>query len=232
MGGGRLAVRQRQQRHVAVFVGAGGEQIHDRVDAGQPHVLDGVLDAARGRQVVDVLARAGEVHEGLEVGQLRGAPKHVGGGVELVVDVIFHGFHVVVRHRFMRRVACDAFGAELLGDGAQERLLLLGERLDARHDWLPVIAGVAVGEHDHPFDFDAHALAVERGLAQVFDERGGLAAVSAIERGEGDGGEISVRFIAPHPTKHRNAARAPSHSRKRRAPQSSPGVWCAMRPCQ
>ena len=56
------------------------------------------------------------------------------------------GFHVVVRHRFMRRVACDAFGAELLGDGAQERLLLLGEAVQQHNDhFRGTIAGDYVG---------------------------------------------------------------------------------------
>ena len=185
----RLAMGEAQQRLVAVLVGLLGEVVDDLFERRGPHVLHGVLHAAGDRQVVDVLGGAREVDQGLErvvdVGQLgRGL-------VELVVDVVLHGLHVVVGDRLVRGVLLDALGAEVLGDGAQERDLGLGERLDALDDGLVAVAGEAVGQQDHPLDLDAHALAVQGRLAQVFDERGGGLVVAAVERGQCDcGGNI------------------------------------------
>ncbi|SIG89753.1 Uncharacterised protein [Mycobacteroides abscessus subsp. abscessus] len=41
---------------------------------------------------------------------------------------------------------------------------------------------------DEPFDLDADAVAVERGLREVIDEVSGVLAVATVERSEGDGG--------------------------------------------
>ena len=91
----------------------------------------------------------------------------------------------------VRGVRGDALGAELFGDGAQERDLGFGERLDALDDRLVAVAVESVGQQDHPFDLDVDALAVERRFAQIFDEVGGLLVVTAIQGGQCDcGGDI------------------------------------------
>ncbi len=126
------------------------------------------------------------MHQGLEVRQLRLMAQHRRGLVELVVDVVFHGLHVVVGDGLMGGVPGDALGTEILGDGTQESLLLLGQRLHAGNDGLVAVAFEAIGEQNHPFHFDAHALAVQRGLAQIFDKGSRLLVVAAVKRGQCD----------------------------------------------
>lgn len=93
----------------------------------------------------------------------------------------------MVRNGFMRGMPGNALCPELLGDGTQECLFLFGERLDAGDNRLPVVSGEAVGEQNHPFDFHAHAFAVQCRFAQVFHQSGGLGMIAPIQRGEGDG---------------------------------------------
>ena len=193
---GRLAVGEGEQGLVLVFLGLGGEVVDDLLERRRPYLLHRVLHATGGGQVVDVLGGAGEVHKGLErvvdVGELGRR------FVELVVDVVFHGLHVMVGHGLMGGMLLDAFGAEVLGDGPQEGDLGVGERLHAFDDRLVAVAVEAVGQQDHPFDFHAHALAVQRRLAQIFDERCGLLVVASVERGQCNcGGDVSKLHSIP-----------------------------------
>ena len=92
----------------------------------------------------------------------------------------------------MSGMLSDAFGTEILRDGAQERLLLIGKRLDAWNDGLVAVAFKTVGKQNHPFDFHAHALAVQCRFAQIFDKRSGLPMVAAVKRSQCDcRGDIS-----------------------------------------
>ena len=189
---GGLAVGQGQHGLVAVLVGLVGQMVDDGLCRGQPYVLYAVLHATRDGQVVDVLGCASEMHEGFQTCQLGVVPQHIGGFLQLGVDVIFHSLHIVVGLGLIRGVLGDAFGAEILRDGTQERLFLIGERLDAGDDGLVAVAIEAIGEQDHPFDLDAHAFAVQCGLAHVFDKGSGLPVIAAIKRGQCDcGGDIS-----------------------------------------
>ena len=126
------------------------------------------------------------MHQGLEtlvdIGEL------CRGGVDEVVDIVFHGLHIMVGDRLVRGMLCDARGAEVLGDGTQIVLLRLGERLDAVDDRLIAVAFEAISQQNHPFHFHAHAFAVERRLAQIFDKRGGGVVITAVKRGECDCG--------------------------------------------
>ena len=62
-------------------------------------------------------------------------------------------------------------------------------------DRLVAVAVESVGQQDHPFDLDVDALAVERRLAQILDEVGGLPVVTAIQGVNAIAGEISVSFM-------------------------------------
>ena len=186
---GRLAVGEGEQRHILEFLGLAGEVVDDALELRGPHVFHRVLDATGDGEVVDVFGRAGEVHEGLQlvvdVGQLGRSL------VDLIIDVVLHGLHIVVGDGLMSGVLLDAFGAEVLGNGAQEGLLFGSERLDAVNDRLVAVALKAVGQKNHPFDFDTHAFAVQGRFAHVFDERGGGLVITAVERGQCDcGGNI------------------------------------------
>ena len=79
------------------------------------------------------------MYQSLQVGQLGVVAKHVGGLVELVVDVVFHGLHISDGSLPHGRRVARYPRRELLRNGAQERLFLIGERLDAGNDvWLPL----------------------------------------------------------------------------------------------
>ena len=173
--------------------------VDDGLSARQPHILDAVFHAAGDGQVVDVFGRTCEMYQSLQAGQLGVVAKHVGGLVELVVDVVFHGLHIMMGLCLMGGVLRDTLGAELLRNGAQERLFLIGERLDAGNDGLVAVALETVGQQNHPFDFDAHALAVQRRFAQIFDKRSGLLMVAAVKRGQCDcRGDISKLHRLQH----------------------------------
>ena len=185
----RLAVGEGEQWHVLELFGLAGKVIDDALELRGPHVLHGVLDATGDGEVVDVFGRAGEVHEGLQlivdVGQLGRSL------VDLVVDVVLHSLHIVVGDGLVSGVLLDALSAEILGNGTQEGLLGFGERFDAVNDRLVAVALEAVGQKNHPFDFDTHTFTVEGGFAHVFNERSGGLVVAAVKRGQCDcGGNI------------------------------------------
>ena len=135
---GRLAVGEGEQGLVLVFLGLGGEVVDDLLERRRPYLLHRVLHATGDGQVVDVFGRAGEVHEGLQlvvdVGQLGRSL------VDLIIDVVLHGLHIVVGDGLMSGVLLDAFGAEVLGNGAQEGLLLrrVNGLTPSTIGWLPL----------------------------------------------------------------------------------------------
>ena len=118
------------------------------------------------------------------------------GGVDEVVDIVFHGLHIMVGDRLVRGMLCDARGAEVLGDGTQIVLLRLGERLDAVDDRLIAVAFEAIGQQNHPFHFHAHAFAVERRLARDIRQAGRWRCDNGRQEGvSAIAGEISVSFM-------------------------------------
>lgn len=70
------------------------------------------------------------MHESLQSGQLGVMTQHIGGLLQLVVDVILHGLHIMVGLSLISGMLGNAFGSEILRNGTQIRLLIIGERLD------------------------------------------------------------------------------------------------------
>ena len=139
------------------------------------------------------------MHESLQSGQLGVMTQHIGGLLQLVVDVILHGLHIMVGLSLISGMLGNAFGSEILRNGTQIRLLIIGERLDTRNDGLIAVALETVGKQNHPLDFDAHALAVQRRFAHVFDKGSGLLVVAAVKRGQCDcGGDVSKLHRQQH----------------------------------
>ena len=170
-GGGGLAVGAREHRHLGGILGE-GVQIRDHVlQGGQPHLLDRALDHQGVGEVVDVLAGAVDVHhlgEGLE----RGAG-------QAALDVVLDRLDVVDGLPLDLGVLGDAVGAEVLRDRAQQRPLVIGQGAQTGDH-------LAVQQVDHPLGLHHQAGAVQRRLGEVVDQRRGLRAVAAVERGQGD----------------------------------------------
>src|SRR5690606_15547845 len=173
-GGGRgLAVGAREHRHLGGLAGEGSQVLDQRLEGGQPHLVHGPADHQRVGEVVDVLAGAVDVHdlgEGLE-----------GGALQAALDVVLDRLDVVDGLPLDLGVLGDAVGAEVLRDRAQQRPLLIGECAQAGDD-------LAVQQVDHPLGLHHQAGAVQRRLGEVVDQRCDLAAVAAVERGQGDRG--------------------------------------------
>lgn len=102
-----------------------------------------------------------------------------GQGGEAPLQQVFDGLDVVVGLGFDRGEFGDVVRAEPGGDRAQGGLLVRGQ-------------GAAPGDHlvrgqvDQPLDLDAQSLAVEGGLGEVVDEGSDGAAVTTVERTQGD----------------------------------------------
>src|SRR5690606_4614532 len=74
-GGGRLAVRVRQQGYVGQLASHPAHLLDQLGRAGEPHLSDGALNHERVGEVVDVLGGAGEVHQ---LGDVRTVVEPVG----------------------------------------------------------------------------------------------------------------------------------------------------------
>ena len=108
------------------------------------------------------------------------------GTLGIIVIASMGGYKMArVKTRYSR--FCFLFCFFIILSKSHECLFLFGERLDAGDNRLPVVSGEAVGEQNHPFDFHAHAFAVQCRFAQVFHQSGGLGMIAPIQRGEGDG---------------------------------------------
>ena len=173
-GGGRgLAVGTREHRHLGGLAGEGLEVPDQRLEGGQPHLVHGPADHQRVGEVVDVLAGAVDVHD---LGE-----RLEGGAGQPALDVVLDRLDVVDGLPLDLGVLGDALGAEVLRDRPQQRPLVLGEGAQAGDD-------LAVQQVDHPLGLHHQAGAVQRRLGQVVDQRRDLAAVAAVERGQGDRG--------------------------------------------
>ncbi len=95
-----LAVRAREHRHGSETVGELAQIDGQLAHRGQQHALPGVPQHQRIGEVVDVLGRAREVNERLEVAGLNGD------ALELLPQVILDGLDVMVRFRLERLDAC------------------------------------------------------------------------------------------------------------------------------
>ena len=132
-------------------------------------------------RVVDVFARAGEVHE-------------FGGGLQFVVvgdavlDPVFDGLDVVVRRLFDRLDGFAVFEREVFIETAKEGLTRFadaGQFFKARF-----------GEGDEPFDFDAHAGVHEGVFGEDAAQSVRLTGIAAVDRGKsGKSVEFHLRGI-------------------------------------
>src|SRR5690606_1936813 len=179
-----LAVGPRQQRRRGVLARHPGELVDERRRLRQPDVADRTAHHERVREVVDVLARAREVHQLARGGQARLAERLRCGG-DTALDEVLDRLDVVHRLALDRGQLGDLVRTERRGDRAQVVDLRGRQRGRARHDSTRGAAR-AVAQHDQPLDLDVDALAVQRGLAEVVHERGDGAAVAAVERAERD----------------------------------------------
>ncbi len=171
--GGWLAVGVREHRHRTRRVREVRERGDHRIQPRQPDVLDGLADRQRVGEVVDVLARAGEVDELGDAGEAEAG--------QALADEVLDGLDVVPGDGLELREAVDLLLAELGGEAAQLAPVLVRERLDPEH--------AAVGEQDEPLDLHAHAGAVEAGLGQVLAEGLDRRAVAAVEGADRLGGQ-------------------------------------------
>ena len=172
-GGGRLAVGARQHRHVRRGGGEAGDGVDDFAHGRREHFRPGPFQQGAVGEVVDVLGRAGEMHE-LDV---PGQP--IDGG-DALLDEVLHCLHVVVGFTFQI--------ADALGVGHRERPPdgLTGAALVAiqwRHDR----AGWRRREAQQPFHLNHHPLPHQPELADDRGEGRDAGAVAAVQRR--DGGE-------------------------------------------
>ena len=162
---GRLTVGAREHRVVAELFGELCEAVGEGACLRQPHLLNSIPHRDRVREVVDVLARAGEVGEFGDV--LEAALGEAG------ANVVFDGLHVVASGRLDAGELVDVGLAEVRDDVTQ-RLLLLGAQRGRAEE-------AAVGEEDEPLHLDVHAGAVEGGFGEVLAEGLHGGAVAGVE---------------------------------------------------
>ena len=86
-----LPVRACQHRHAAPLLGESRQTVADLLRGGVVDACEGLLERERDGRVVDVLRREAEVYEFLVCGQSQ--------RVHLLLDDVFDGLDVVVRHR-------------------------------------------------------------------------------------------------------------------------------------
>jgi hypothetical protein len=136
---------------------------------GSQHLAHRVPHDRRVRQVVDVLARAGDVHELRVVGEAERG--------QVPADEHLDALDVVLAHGLELGELVDRGLIEVGHEPAQPGLLRVVHRVRAEQ--------ALVGEEDQPLDLDVHAGAVQPGLAEVFAERAHCLPVSAVEWAEG-----------------------------------------------
>ena len=145
-GGGRLAVGAGQHRHVAPFVGEGGQFVAHLFDGRVVNPCHGVLERERDGRVVDVLRGEAEMYEFLVSSQ----PE----AVHFFLDDVLYGFDVVVGDRFDLLHAPGVGRCEIEVQGAQgcEFRMVDVRQLGQRQ----------LAQRDEILHFDADAVADER----------------------------------------------------------------------
>ena len=171
--GRRLPVGAGEHRVGPVRDGALREAVDDVLERREPHPLHRRADGERVGEVVDVLARAGEVGE-------------FGDGVEAEArepgpHVVFDGLDVVPGRRLEARELVDVGLAEVGDEGPQAGGLLGGEPRRSEQ--------FAVGEEYEPLDFHVDPGPVESRLGEVLAEFGHGGPVAPVERAEGLDGQ-------------------------------------------
>ena len=230
-----LAVRAREEGDVGRVAGERREGRVQRVDAGEQVLVPPAREQPVPGEVVDVLGRAGEVHE-LAV---RGEAGERGVGLEALLDEVLDRLDVVVRRALDRLDARGVGDREPLADREQGVPLGGGRARELGH------AGL-VAEVQEPQDLDAHALADQRELAEQASQGHGAGGVATVDRrdrrqlvererlvvgardervggaGGGSGGG--------HGRRHRGVGRCPSACGPAR--RRSPGKGDRPRPCR
>ena len=167
-GGRRLAVRVSQHRGIPQLDGEGAQGGDQRAERREPDLLDGGADRESVGEVVDVLARAGEVGE-------------LGDRVESLIAQS-------AAHQVLDRLDVVTGGRLQLGEGVDLRLTEVGrERPQAR--FLLLAQGCrpeqpAIGQGDEPLHFHVNAGPVESGLREVLAQRAHGGSVASVERAQ------------------------------------------------
>ena len=173
---GGLAVRAGEHRLVGLVARERGDLVGERLRGGQPDLVDRAAHHERVGEVVDVLAGAGEVDELADVVAARSRP----GVREPLLEEVLDRLDVV------HGDALDLGRARRPRPARTSRRRRAGRRPSSSVSVGAPGTTPSVVEVDQPLDLDVHALAVQRGLAQVVDERRDRRAVAAVQRTERD----------------------------------------------
>ena len=170
-GRGRLAMRAREHRQRGVRMRHRAQGAAQPVQRRQQHLFARLPQQQRVAEVVDVLGRAGEMHE-LQ------RPRQVGVVAQAFLDPVLHRLDVVVGGGLDLLDAGGVGGAEVARQVAQP---FHGRRRQRRQ----LLDGRLSGQRQQPFDLDVHAGADQSGLGEDRPQRRHLAGVAAVERGQG-----------------------------------------------
>jgi predicted RNA-binding protein len=166
---GSLAVRARKHRNggpaVRKFtdvIADGGEAFHESLAACGEH--------QRMARVVDVFARASEVHEFGGLGKFFVVS-------DLFLDPVFHGLDVVVGAGFDRLDFFAVAFREVVGQAAQECLTVCADRSE--------FFKTGFRQSDQPFDFNAHAGVHESRFGENAAQDFTLTGITTVKRTQG-----------------------------------------------
>ena len=168
-------MRAAQHRLLGVLLGESGDGAEGLVDRGQQHGVARVLEHQAVREIVHVLAGAGEVDELGDGGELR-LPLH------LVLEVVLDRLHVVIGGLLLGLDPLRLGEVEALDDRLQPRVGRGRKRLDLGN------AGVC-GERLQPADLGNDAVAHQAVLRKDRAQVDGLLGVAPVDGR--DGGERS-----------------------------------------
>ncbi len=166
-----LAMRAGHHRHSCVGVRERAESADERVQARQQHLVASLAQHQRITQIVDVLRRAGEVHELAA----RAPGRH---GVEPGLDEVLDCLHIVIG------LALDALDLGGLGLGQLGGQRIQHRQRGGRQAAQLDDAGLG-GQRLEPQRFDADPLADQPALAEQRPQLGGLVGVAAVDGGDG-----------------------------------------------
>mmetsp|Transcript_20688 Transcript_20688/g.38750 ORF Transcript_20688/g.38750 Transcript_20688/m.38750 type:complete len:387 (-) Transcript_20688:605-1765(-) len=167
---GRLAMGAAQHRHGRELMGHLAQRRDDAVQRRQHHLVARGLQHQRMAGVVDVLTRAGEMHE-------LGGRLQLGMAREAALDPVLDRLHVVVGGALDGLDGLGIGFAELLDEAAQPRARRAGQRLE--------LLEPGVAQRDEPLDLDLHAAVHQAVLGQQRAQRGHLGGIAAIQRRQG-----------------------------------------------
>ncbi len=206
-------MRPRQHRRVGVRVRQRAQACRDVAQRRQQHVLARRGQRQRVREIVDVLGRAREVNE-------LGDPRHFGHRREALLQPVLDGLDVVIG------LALDLLDARRIGRRERLRRCVERRRAAAENGGTSAIAGSSASAMSHA-DFDAHAMADQPEFAEMAGQRGDLAGIAAVERGQrGQGAKCAGRGASAVTMRRSGARQSDAIARGRRS-QCSTQRACA-----